>query len=123
MFSQKTYKLSEQKQKEVLAYVDPIAKEMFSYYNKEDYNNFCKYCGYILKSMLKHNPVKNNRDVLGPYVYFDKPSSVVRKGGRFYVKYPVKFKNVENIMYLTFVIENISSEPNIYGFSFSNEQE
>jgi hypothetical protein len=123
MFAKETYTLNDQEQKEVIAYVDPMAKEMFDYYNEEDYDNFCKYCGLVLTNMLEHNPIKNNRDLLGPYVYFDEPSKVVRKGGRFSVEYPVQFQNVEGLMYLTFIVEDISSDPSIYGFAFSPVQE
>jgi multisubunit Na+/H+ antiporter MnhC subunit len=123
MFAEKTYTLEDKEQKEVIAFVDPLAKEMFGYYNKEDYNNFCKYCGFVLKNMLSRNPIKNNRDILGPYIYFGEPSKVIRKGGRYYVEYPVKFQNVKSVTYLTFVVESISSDPSIYGFAFSDKQE
>lgn len=122
MFAQKTYILEENEKKEVIAYVDPMAKEMFSYYNKEDYVNFCKYCGLVLRNMLNKNPIDDNRIAYGPYVYFDEPSKVIRKAGRFYVEYPVKFQNVKNPMYVTFVTENISSDPIMYGFSFSDKE-
>ena len=123
MFAEETYTLEDQEQQEVIAYIDPLAKEMFGYYNKEDYDNFCKYCGVVLKNMVIRNPIKNSRDVLGPYVYFDEPSKVVRKGGRFYVEYPVKFQKEKDLTYLTFVIENISSDLSIYGFAFSDKPE
>lgn len=123
MFAKKAYVLEEKEKKEVIAYVDPMAKEMFGYYNKQDYDNFCKYCGFVLKNMLNKNPIKKARDVYGSYVYFGEPSNIIRKGGRFYVEYPVKFQNVKALMYLTFVTENISSDPSIYGFAISDKQE
>ncbi|HEB14121.1 MAG TPA: hypothetical protein ENI09_01795 [candidate division WWE3 bacterium] len=123
MFANKTYTLEDTEQKEIIAYIDPLAKEMFGYYNKKDYDNFCKYCGAVLNNMLIRNPIKNTRDVLGPYVYFNEPSNVIRKGGRFYVEYPVQFQNGEGLTYLTFVIEDISSDPSIYGFALSDKQE
>jgi len=123
MFAKKAYALEEKEKKEVIAYVDPMAKEMFGYYNKQDYDNFCKYCGFVLKNMLNKNPIKKVRDVYGSYVYFGEPSNIIRKGGRFYVEYPVKFQNVKVLMYLTFVTENISSDPSIYGFAISDKQE
>jgi hypothetical protein len=123
MFSGKTYSLDDKERKEVIAYVDPMAKEMFRYYNEEDYDNFCKYCGFFLRNMLEKNPIKTSREKFGPYVHFDEPSKVVRKGGRFYVEYPVKFQNEKDLIYLIFVTENISSTPIIYGFAFAETQE
>jgi hypothetical protein len=125
MFSDKVYTLEEKEQKEVIAYIDPIGKEMFGYYNKKDYANFCKYCGFFLKNLINKDPVtiKSKREESGPYTYFGEPSKVIRKSGRFYVEYPVKFQNVKDLMYLTFVIENITSNPPIlYGYSLSAKQ-
>ena len=123
MFAEKTYTLNDEEQKEAVVFIDPVVKEMFGYYNKEDYVNFCKYCGFLLKSKLNSSPIKNNRDAYGPYVYFDEPSNVYRKGGRFYVEYPVKLQNVKGITYITFVLENITSDISIYGFAFSDKSE
>lgn len=122
MFAEKTYTLEGEEKKEVIAFIDPLAKEMFGYYNKKDYDNFCKYCGSVLKNMLNKNPINDKRDLFGPYIHFGEPSEVIRRGGRYYVEYPAKFQNVKNLMYLTFVIENISSDPSIYGFAFSDKQ-
>ena len=124
MFIEKAYPLEEKEKEEVIAYVDPIAKEMWGYYNDEDYANFCKYCGFVLKNMIDKDPItiKDKRKTSGPYIYFGKPDKVVRKSGRYYVEYPVKFQNVKTLMYLTFVIESISSDPSIYGYSLSGEQ-
>lgn len=124
MFTEKAYTLNDREQREVVAYIDPLAKEMFDYYNKKDYTNFCKYCGIYLKNLLEKDSVtiKDKREVSGPYTSFDKPSGVVRKSGRFYVEYPIKFQNVKELMYLTFVIENLSSPPTIFGYSLSAKQ-
>jgi len=122
MFAEKTYILRDEEQKEVVAFIDPMAKEMFGYYNEEDYDNFCKYCGLALKNMLAENPIKNTREAFGPYLYFGEPGKVIRKGGLYYVEYPVKFQKAENLMYLTFVMENISPDSGIYGFAFSDTE-
>jgi len=124
MFREKAYTLEEKEQKEVIAYVDPMAKEMFGYYNNKDYANFCKYCGFVLKSMMSKDPItiKDKREASGPYIYFGEPSKVIRKSGRYYVEYPIKFQNVKALMYLTFVIESISSDPSIYGYALSEKQ-
>ncbi|MFH1354429.1 MAG: hypothetical protein ABIH36_04015 [bacterium] len=124
MFKEKVYTLDDQEQKKVVAFIEPIAKEMFDYYNKEDYDNFCKYCGFVLKNMLKANPINDKRELLGPYTYFDEVNIVIRKGGRYYVEYPVKFQKAKNLSYLTFVMENISSsDPSLYGFAISDKPE
>ena len=120
MFAEKTYPLDSEEQKKVVAIVDPLAKEMFGYYNKKDYGNFCNHCGFILKNMLEHKPIEGNRETIGPYVYFDRPSNVYRRGGRYGVEYPVKFQNAKDLLYLTFIIENISSDPIVYGFSLGS---
>lgn len=113
MFSEKAYTLNDKEQKEVITYIDPIAKEMFSYYNKRDYSNFCKYCGYFLKNIMNKDAItiKDKRETSGPYIYFGDPSKVIRKSGRFYVEYPIKFQNIKDLMYLTFTVENITSDP------------
>ncbi len=74
--------------------------------------------------MISKDPItiKDKRETSGPYIYFDKPDKVIRKSGRYYVEYPVKFQNVKTLMYLTFVIESISSDPSIYGYSLSGKQ-
>jgi hypothetical protein len=120
MFAEKTYVLGEEEQKEVVAFIDPMAKEMFGYYNEKDYDNFCKYCGLALKNMLAENPIKNTREAFGPYLYFGQPGKVIRKRGLYYVEYPIKFQRVENLMYLTFVAEDISPGSGIHGFAFSD---
>lgn len=79
MFAEKTYVLGEEEQEEVVAFIDPMAKEMFGYYNEEDYDNFCKYCGLTLKNILAENPIKNTREAFGPYLYFGEPGKVIRK--------------------------------------------
>jgi hypothetical protein len=124
MFGEKAYTLSDAEKNEVIAYVDPLAKEMFGYYNKKDYDNFCKYCGIVLKNMMNKDPItiKAKREASGPYTRFDKPSGVIRKSGRFYVEYPIKFQNVKELMYLTFAVENLSSPPIIFGYSLSAKQ-
>jgi len=119
MFAEKTYIPGDEEQKEVVAFIDPLAKEMFGYYNEEDYDNFCKYCGLVLKGMLAKNPIKNTREAFGPYVHLGEPGKVIRKGGLYYVEYPIKFQKVENLMYLTFAMENISPDSGIYGFALS----
>ena len=123
MFAEKTYIPGDEEQKEVAAFIDPMAKEMFGYYNGEDYDNFCKYCGISLKNMLAENPIKSTRDTLGPYIYFGQPSKAIWRGGFYRIEYPVKFQNAKNLTYLTFVMENISSGSNIYGFALSDESE
>jgi hypothetical protein len=120
MFAERTYVPGEEEQEEVVAFVDPMAKEMFGYYNEEDYDNFCKHCGSALKNMLAENPIKNTREAFGPYLYFGEPGKVIRKGGLYYVEYPIKFQGVENLVYLTFVVENISPGSGIHGFAFSD---
>lgn len=125
MFSKKAYTLEDKEQEEVVAYVDPMAKEMFGYYNEKDFTNFCKYCGLVLKNMIDKDPITidSKREASGPYIYFDEPSKVIRKSGRYYVEYPIKFQKVENLMYLTVVIESISADDlSIYGYSLSEEQ-
>ena len=121
MFKEKVYNLNDQEKQAVIAYVDPIAKEMFGYYNQKDYGNFCKYCGFTLRELIKKDPMSAKRDLSGPYTRFDEPSQVIRKGGRYYVEYPVKFQKVMNLTYLTFVTESISSEPILYGFAISEK--
>lgn len=121
MFNEKVYHLDDQEQQTVIAYVDPMAKEMFGYYNKKDFDNFCKYCGFTLRELLKKDPINKKRDISGPYINMDEPSQVIRKGGRFYVEYPTKFQNAINLTYLTFVTEGISAEPILYGFSISEQ--
>jgi len=96
---------------------------MFGYYNQQDYDNFCKYCGFYLTELLKKDPIKDKRELSGPYTQFDQPSKVIRKGGRYYVVYPVKFQKITNQMYLTFVTEGISSTPRLYGFAISANEE
>ena len=123
MLAEKTYIPRDEEQKEVIAFIDPLAKEMFGYYNEEDYGNFCKYCGLALKNMLAENPIKNTREALGPYIYFGQPSKAVWKGGLYRIEYPVKFQNAENLTYLTFVMENISPGSIIYGFALSDKNE
>lgn len=122
MFAEKTYILEETEQKQVIALVDPIVKEMFDYYNKEDYENFCRHCGLILKNMLARNPLKDKRNAFGPYISFAAPNKVFRKGGRYYIDYPIKFQKLQNPILVTFVVADISSRPFIYGFSFSYER-
>lgn len=124
MFAKKVYTLEDKEKNEVIAYVDPMAKEMFDYYNKKDYDNFCKYCGFALINMMNKDPItiKDKRELSGPYTHFGEPSEVIRKSGRYYVEYPIKFQNVKDQMYLTFVIENISSDPSIYGYALSDKQ-
>lgn len=70
--------------------------------------------------MLTENPIKNTREAFGPYLYFNEPGKVIRKGGLYYVEYPIKFQRVENLVYLTFVVENISPGSSIHGFAFSD---
>jgi len=120
MFAEKAYIPGDEEQKEVIAFIDPMAKEMFGYYNEEDYDNFCKYCGLTLKSMLAENSIKNTREAFGPYLYFGEPSKVIRKGGLYYLEYPIKFQKTENLMYLIFVVENISPDSGIHGFALSD---
>jgi len=124
MFSKKAYTLTDTEKNEVIAYVDPMAKEMFGYYNKKDYVNFCKYCGIYLKSLLEKDPIttKDKREATGPYTSFGKPSGIIRKSGRFYIEYPIKFQNVKELAYLTFAVENLSSPPTIFGYSLSEKQ-
>jgi len=124
MFAEKIYLLEGKERTEVISLAVPMAKEMLNYYNEENYDNFCKYCGISLKTMLEKNPIKHLRDSFGPYLDIGEAEQVFNKGGRFYVVFPVQFRNVKNPMHLTFVMENISSKkPSVYGFSFSeNEQ-
>lgn len=125
IFNQKAYALNDKKQKEVIEYVDPIVKEMYGYYNKKDYANFCKYCRLVLKNMMDKDPItiEDKREMSGPYVYFGESIKVVRKSSRYYVEYPVKFEKIENLMYLTFAIESISADdPSIYGYGLSEKQ-
>ncbi len=124
MFSEKAYTLEDEEKNEVIAYIDPIVKEMYGYYNDKDYNNFCKYCGSNISNLMSQDPIsiKDKRELSGPYTHLDEPSGVIRKSGRFYVEYPIKFQKVPEQMYLTLVIENISSDPSIYGYSLSSEQ-
>jgi hypothetical protein len=123
MFKEKVYTLSDQERQEAITYIDPMAKEMFGYYNQKDYDHFCLYCGIILKELMKKSPIDDKRELFGPYIRFDQPSKVIRKGGRYYVVYPVKFQKISNQMYLTFVTEGISSTPSLYGFAFSVNEE
>lgn len=122
LFAQRTYTPGEKEQQEVIAFIDPLAKEMFGYYNQKDYDNFCKYCGSALKGSMKDNPIRQNREALGPYVYFGKPGKVVREVGSYRVEYPIKFQNVNNLMYVTFYIGSISPNSPIDNFSFSDKQ-
>lgn len=123
MFAEKIYTLEDKKQKEITAYAHPIAEEMLGYYNKEDYDNFCKYCGFVLKNKLNKNPIKHTRKVFGPYTYLGEANRVFRKGGHYYMQYPIKFQNEENLMYFVFIIGEISSDPSVYGFAFLEKQE
>lgn len=124
LFAGRTYTPEEKEQQEVIAFLEPKAKEMFGYYNKEDYKNFCKYCGSELNYLFVTDPtlIIDKRMVYGPYMYFGEPK-VKHETGLYYVEYPVKFQNVKNLMYLTFVIENISTDSSIYSFTFSDKQE
>ena len=124
LFAGRTYLLEEKEQAEVIAFLEPKAKEMFDYYNKEDYNNFCKYCGSGLKYLFVTNisPMMDRRMASGPYMYFGEPK-VKREAGRYYVEYPIKFQNKENFLYITFVLENISPGATIFGFNISDKQE
>ena len=122
LFAGQTYTLEEKERAEIIAFIDPKAKEMFDYYNKEDYNNFCKYCGSELNYLVITNPMIDKRKSFGPYMYFGEPK-VKRETGRYYVEYPVKFKNVENLLYIKFALENISPDATIFGFNISDKQE
>ena len=124
LFAGRTYPLEEKERGEVIAFLEPKAKEMFDYYNKEDYNNFCKYCGSQLKYLFVTNisPLIERRKASGPYTDFGEPK-VKREMGRYYVEYPVKFQNAENLFYITFVLENISPDATIFGFEISDKQE
>lgn len=117
-----TYTLESSDRDEVVSYVDPLIKEMFDYYNNEDYLNFHKYCGSRLRSMLEKNPISELREKTGTYEYFGETGSVTRKAGSFYVEYPVKFQRINDLMYLTVVIENIDAEPSIDGLAFSDNE-
>jgi hypothetical protein len=121
LFAGRTYKLEEREQKAVIAFIDPRAKEMFGYYNEEDYNNFCKYCGPALKYLVVKNPMMDKREAFGPYIYFGEPK-IKREMGRYYVEYPVKFQNVKDLRYVTFVLESTSPDSTIYGFEVSDKQ-
>lgn len=120
MFAGKTYTLEDKEQQEVIAFVDPLAKEAFDYYNKEDYTNFFKNCRM---SQEKAISIMQYREALGPYVYFGEPNEVTRKTGSYQVEYPVKFQNKENMVYVTFIAGNISPGSSINDILFSSKQE
>lgn len=123
MFADKVYLLEEEKRTEVVAFADPVAKEMLGFYNQEDYNNFCRYCLPVLINMLEKNPLKYNRELFGPYTHLGEAGLVFRRGGYYYLAYPIRFQNRANLMSLTLVIGEISSDPSVYGFAFSESQE
>ena len=64
----------------------------------------------------------DRRMASGPYTDFGEPK-VKRETGRYYVEYPIKFKNAENLFYITFLLENISPDATIFGLSISDKPE
>ncbi len=123
MFAEKVYLPDNQEQKEIVAFIDPMIKEMFDYYNKEDYNAFSENCGLVLKNMLVENPLKNIREAFGPYIQFFQPSRAIRQGGFYRIEYPVKFEQVQELRYLLIVFESISPGSKIYDFNLSEKKE
>jgi len=117
LFVAQTYQLDEQEQQEVLAFLDPKINEMFDYYNKEDYENFCKYCGSDLQMINIGNPMINNKETLGDFEYFGQPQ-IKYEASFYFVEYPVKFEK-SDIYYLTFLLQDISAAGTIYGFTIS----
>ncbi|MFH1315296.1 MAG: hypothetical protein ABIH67_02755 [Candidatus Uhrbacteria bacterium] len=118
LFIAQTYQLDEQEQQEVIAFLDPKINEMFDYYNQEDYENFCKYCGTDLQMMNNSNPMINNKETLGDFEYFGQPQ-IKYEASFYYVEYPVKFTKSDTLYYLTFLLQDISADGTIYGFSIS----
>ena len=121
----KVYTLGGEDKQEVIDFIDPKAKEMITDYNNGDLSKetFCKYCGFTLLNTLYEGEEKLPiiRESYGKGRLLDEPY-VSRFSGRFFIEYPVKFENYENVQYLVFVLEGISSDNEVFGFYISTEQ-
>jgi len=123
MFAAKTYVIEGDEWDSVYAFINPKAEEMLGCYNQNDFDNFCNHCSLELKNNFEidSSAIRNWRSVYGRYLNLEKPE-IVRSIGFYYIEYPVRFQNVEDLFYLTFMLSDISPESTIYGFNLSNEK-
>jgi len=123
MFAAKTYVIEGDEWDSVYTFINPKAEEMLGCYNQNDFDNFCNHCSVQLKNSFEidSSAMKNWRSMYGQYLNLEKPE-IIRARGFYYIEYPVKFQNVEDIFYLTFMLSDVSPESTIYGFNLSSER-